>query len=106
MQLANAHYLLTAIDHVIVSLQVACLFVGLGLHFFLIAIFCWQVVEGFSMFKLLVQIFNKNVQNFVSKAFCCCYAVALVVVGSSVLYSVATKRRHESITTAIENSYR
>ncbi|XP_034427644.1 adhesion G protein-coupled receptor G3-like [Hippoglossus hippoglossus] len=44
-----------------------CLFLGLFLHWSLMATFCWTALEGFHLYLLLVQVFNIYIRRYLLK---------------------------------------
>ncbi|XP_076810701.1 uncharacterized protein LOC143453307 [Clavelina lepadiformis] len=63
-----------------------CITVGVCLHFALLLVWCWQVVEAVAMYRLLVQVFKAKMSYFLPKATAACYGTALLIVTSGLVY--------------------
>ena len=40
--------------------QYVCMGIAIALHYFLLAMFCWMLIEGFHLYVMLVRVFNKH----------------------------------------------
>ncbi|XP_033744276.1 adhesion G protein-coupled receptor L1-like [Pecten maximus] len=59
--------------------QYVCMSIAIALHYFLTAMFCWMLLEGFHLYVLLVKVFKRG-RNF-GKYLLVGWGVPLVVVG-------------------------
>ena len=64
--LLNLHFLLMEQVSSMVS-SGACIYVGLLLHYSLLATFSWMAIEGFHLYLLLVRIFNIYISRYLLK---------------------------------------
>ncbi|XP_048589930.1 adhesion G protein-coupled receptor E3 [Nematostella vectensis] len=61
--------------------RIVCVAVAALIHYFYLAAFCWMLIEGVYLYRLVVKVFQTNMK--MKYAYCFCYGFpALVVVGS------------------------
>ncbi|KAJ0001930.1 hypothetical protein NQD34_001726 [Periophthalmus magnuspinnatus] len=65
-----------------------CFYLAIGLHFSLLASFCWMAVEGFHLYLLMVKIFNIYIKKYLLKVSVVGWGVPVVVV--AILVSINT----------------
>lgn len=64
--LLNAHFLPNQAGAKL-SNNGLCLYMGIALHYSLMATFCWMGIEGFHLYLLLIKVFNVYVRRYLLK---------------------------------------